>query len=73
MTRMPERRPAEPRASELRALHRARELLVMVNVWDVASARTVAAQDGCRALATTSALALFSPRTALESAVYRGP
>jgi 2-methylisocitrate lyase-like PEP mutase family enzyme len=42
------------KATELRALHDADELLVVVNVWDVASARTVAALPGCRALATAS-------------------
>jgi 2-methylisocitrate lyase-like PEP mutase family enzyme len=42
------------RAAELRRLHDAPELLVLVNVWDVASARTVAAQPGCRAIATAS-------------------
>ena len=41
-------------ASELLRLHQAPELLVMVNVWDVASARVVAAQSGCRAIATAS-------------------
>lgn len=43
------------KAAELLRLHRDRELLVLVNVWDVASARTVAAQPGCRAIATASA------------------
>jgi 2-methylisocitrate lyase-like PEP mutase family enzyme len=42
------------RAGELRRLHAAPELLVLVNVWDAASARTVAAAPGCRALATAS-------------------
>jgi 2-methylisocitrate lyase-like PEP mutase family enzyme len=42
------------RADELRRLHEAPELLVLVNVWDVAGARTVAAQPGCRAIATAS-------------------
>jgi 2-methylisocitrate lyase-like PEP mutase family enzyme len=42
------------RARELRRLHEADELLVLPNVWDAASARTVAAIDGCRALATAS-------------------
>jgi 2-methylisocitrate lyase-like PEP mutase family enzyme len=41
-------------ADELRRLHEAPELLVLVNVWDAASARTVAAAPGCRALATAS-------------------
>ena len=43
------------KADELRRLHQARELLVLVNVWDVASARVVAGSPGCRALATASA------------------
>jgi 2-methylisocitrate lyase-like PEP mutase family enzyme len=41
-------------ARELLRLHEAPELLVMVNVWDGASARAVAAQPGCRAIATAS-------------------
>ena len=41
-------------AEELRRLHADEELLVLPNVWDAASARTVAAQPGCRALATAS-------------------
>jgi 2-methylisocitrate lyase-like PEP mutase family enzyme len=41
-------------AMELLALHRAPEVLVLANVWDVASARVVAATDGVRALATAS-------------------
>ena len=42
------------RAEELRRLHEAPELLVLPNVWDAASARTVAALPACRALATPS-------------------
>ena len=42
------------KAVELKALHDAPELLVLLNVWDVTSARTVAALPGCRALATAS-------------------
>lgn len=42
------------KAQALRALHEAPELLVLPNVWDAASARTVAALPGCRALATAS-------------------
>ena len=42
------------RAEALQRLHAAPELLVIVNVWDAASARTVAAVPGCRALATAS-------------------
>jgi 2-methylisocitrate lyase-like PEP mutase family enzyme len=41
-------------AEELRRLHAAPELLVLVNVWDVASARVVAGTPGCRAIATAS-------------------
>ena len=43
------------RAEELLRLHHDPDLLVLVNVWDVASAQTVAAQPGCRAVATASA------------------
>lgn len=42
------------RATVLRELHEAPELLVLANVWDVASARAVEAVDGVRALATAS-------------------
>lgn len=41
-------------AAELRRLHTAPELLQVVNVWDVVSARTVAALPETRALATAS-------------------
>jgi 2-methylisocitrate lyase-like PEP mutase family enzyme len=46
---------ATDKAAELLRLHTDPELLVLVNVWDVASARVVAAQPGCKALATASA------------------
>jgi 2-methylisocitrate lyase-like PEP mutase family enzyme len=42
------------KAEALRALHRPGEPLVLVNVWDAASARVVAAAPGCRAVATAS-------------------
>ncbi len=42
------------RAEALRALHRPGDPVVLVNVWDAASARTVAAVPGCRAVATAS-------------------
>jgi 2-methylisocitrate lyase-like PEP mutase family enzyme len=42
------------KAAELRRLHDAPELLVMVNVWDVISATTLASLDACRAIATAS-------------------
>src|SRR6476469_7282129 len=42
------------RAAALRALHVAPELLTLVNVWDVASARVVASTPGTTALATAS-------------------
>ena len=42
------------KAEELRRLHEAPEPLVLVNVWDAASARVVAGAPGCRALATAS-------------------
>jgi len=41
-------------AAELRRLHDAPELLQVVNVWDVATARTVAALPETRAIATAS-------------------
>jgi 2-methylisocitrate lyase-like PEP mutase family enzyme len=42
------------KASTLLQLHRAPELLTLVNVWDVISARVVAGVDGTTALATAS-------------------
>jgi 2-methylisocitrate lyase-like PEP mutase family enzyme len=42
------------RARTLLDLHRSPEILVLANVWDVVSARVVAAVDGVRALATAS-------------------
>ena len=42
------------RARILLDLHTAPEILVLANVWDVASARVVAGTDGVRALATAS-------------------
>lgn len=42
------------KAAELRRLHSDPELLVVVNVWDVAGARAVAELAGTRALATAS-------------------
>ena len=42
------------RARTLLDLHTAPEILVLANVWDVASARVVAATDGVRAVATAS-------------------
>src|SRR6185437_11449785 len=45
---------AVEKAERLRRLHHDPEILVLVNVWDVASARTVAALPGCRAIATGS-------------------
>jgi 2-methylisocitrate lyase-like PEP mutase family enzyme len=42
------------KAEALRRLHDAPELLVLPNVWDAASARTVAALPGCAAVATAS-------------------
>jgi 2-methylisocitrate lyase-like PEP mutase family enzyme len=46
--------PAADLAVELRRLHDAPEPLILVNVWDVASARVVAGLPGCTALATAS-------------------
>ena len=42
------------RAQRLLELHRADEILVLANIWDVASARAVAGVEGVRALATAS-------------------
>jgi 2-methylisocitrate lyase-like PEP mutase family enzyme len=42
------------RARTFLELHEAPEILALANVWDVVSARTVAAVDGVRALATAS-------------------
>ena len=42
------------RAKTLLDLHTAPEILTLTNVWDVASARTVASVEGVRALATAS-------------------
>src|ERR687898_935751 len=42
------------RARTLAELHEAPEILVLANVWDVASAKVVAATYGVRALATAS-------------------
>jgi 2-methylisocitrate lyase-like PEP mutase family enzyme len=42
------------RATELRALHTGPKILTLVNVWDVASARAVAAVEGTSAIATAS-------------------
>jgi 2-methylisocitrate lyase-like PEP mutase family enzyme len=42
------------KATELRRLHEAPELLVLVNVWDVVSARVVAGHSATKALATAS-------------------
>ena len=42
------------KGSELLRLHREPTLLTLVNVWDVVSARTVAAVDGTKAIATAS-------------------
>src|ERR687884_1348322 len=36
-------------------MHRERPILILPNAWDVASAKALAAIDGCRAIATSSA------------------
>ncbi len=46
--------PAAALAQTLLELHEAPEILVMANVWDVASAKVVAGTEGARALATAS-------------------
>ena len=43
------------RAEQFRRFHRTPPLLVLLNAWDVASAKTFAGLPGCRAIATTSA------------------
>lgn len=50
----PTRPDLAERARILLDLHQAPEILVLANVWDVVSARVVAATDGVRALATAS-------------------
>jgi 2-methylisocitrate lyase-like PEP mutase family enzyme len=42
------------KAELLHRLHHDPDILVLVNVWDVASARTIATLPGCRAIATAS-------------------
>jgi 2-methylisocitrate lyase-like PEP mutase family enzyme len=54
MTPPPDQSVTADRALELLRLHRDPELLTVVNVWDVVSARTVAATPGTKALATAS-------------------
>lgn len=43
------------KAHAFRRMHVERPILVLPNAWDVASAKALAALDGCRALATSSA------------------
>jgi len=43
------------KASAFRRMHEEPPILVLPNAWDVASAKRLAAVEGCRALATTSA------------------
>jgi 2-methylisocitrate lyase-like PEP mutase family enzyme len=43
------------KAAAFRRMHREPPILVLPNAWDVASAKALAALDGCRALATSSA------------------
>ena len=45
--------PAD-KAATLLALHRAPEILVLANVWDVVSAQVIATTAGAKALATAS-------------------
>lgn len=54
MTESADRATTIERAALLRDLHEASELLQVVNVWDVVSARVVAALPATRALATAS-------------------
>jgi 2-methylisocitrate lyase-like PEP mutase family enzyme len=46
--------PYVEKADQLLALHRSERILVLANIWDVASARAVAAVPGIEALATAS-------------------
>lgn len=52
---MTDRAPQAERAERLRALHHSKQLLELVNVWDVASALEVASWPETTALATASA------------------
>ena len=54
MTQPPDKSVTADRAAELLRLHQEPELLTVVNVWDVVSARAVAATPGTKALATAS-------------------
>lgn len=45
----------QAKAEQLRRLHHDGTILTLINVWDVASAETVAATPGCTAIATASA------------------
>jgi len=54
MTQPPDKSVTAARATELLRLHQEPELLAVVNVWDVVSARAVAATPGTKALATAS-------------------
>ena len=54
MTQPPAKSVTTDRAAELLRLHRDPELLTVVNVWDVVSARAVATTPGTKALATAS-------------------
>jgi 2-methylisocitrate lyase-like PEP mutase family enzyme len=54
MAQTPDTSVTADRANDLLRLHRDPELLTVVNVWDVVSARVVAATPGTRALATAS-------------------
>lgn len=50
-----EQRDQRDKADRLRQLHHDDAILVLINVWDAASARVVAATPGCAAIATASA------------------
>jgi 2-methylisocitrate lyase-like PEP mutase family enzyme len=67
-------------AVRFRRMHLEQPILVLPNAWDVASAKTLAAVPGCRALATTSAAVARSlgyedgeqaPRDAMVAAAGR--
>ena len=55
LTRVPtDRRTAAAKAESLRRLHTPNDPLIVANVWDVASARVIAALPGAGAVATSS-------------------
>lgn len=64
---------ATDKVAELLRLHTDPELLVLVNVWDVASARVVTGQPGCKALATASAAIAATQTSLVTHATWPSP